>query len=280
MENWKQKALVEIIKIITMSNETAEKKDAALAGLMQLAENAPSAPPVVDTQETSNDDLTAEKESQMILNTPRVSVTTKPRKDGRYQGYVVLGGEKHFFYGRAYDEVVIKIKYYVKQWQRLQLELPATVVAQPKKVQTPRFADFVHNWIETYKRPNLKPTSLVSLQRSLKHAVLAFGDREIGDITSDDVQKLLISIEAERIRDLCNQPVAMLEESGFAGHTGTQSLRRGGIEVAQASTQERAHRRRARAILAGDCGQQVFATLPCAIGDGDADWGSARPASV
>ena len=136
-----------------------------LGGLMQLMGNAPSEPLADDEQEIGNDDLTTEKESQMLTTIPGISVTKKPRKDGRYQGHVTLGGEKHYFYGRAYDEVVLKIKFYIEQWKRLQIEQTGvTVTSTKRKAKTPRLVDYIYNWIETYKKPNLKPASLLSLQ--------------------------------------------------------------------------------------------------------------------
>ena len=50
----------------------------------------------------------------MIKNLPGVSITSKPRRDGRYQGYCISGDTKTYFYGRTQEEVAVKIKHFLQ----------------------------------------------------------------------------------------------------------------------------------------------------------------------
>ena len=59
--------------------------------------------------------LTAEKEdSQVIIDMPGIYITKKPRKDGRFQGYVTIDGAKKYVYGRNRDDVEKKIKEFLQ----------------------------------------------------------------------------------------------------------------------------------------------------------------------
>ena len=221
MKSWKQQAVIEIVKAITLSTVSEAKKDAAIASVLRLAEDKPRVtftpppgdelPEINEEPKTNNDDLATEKESQMLENNAlRMSVTSKPRKDGRYQGYIVTDGEKTFYYGRTQDEVKMKLKYHEKMWLKMEMSRPTrnVVLKEPKvkKVKaptTPIFADFVQSWIEKYKAPNLKPTSLASLKQTMRYPIAAFGGKEIAEITSDDVQTLLVGMNSLRVRDMC-----------------------------------------------------------------------------
>ena len=45
--------------------------------------------------------------SQMIINLPGVSINSKPRKDGRFQGYIVDKNGRTYAYGKTLEEVAI-----------------------------------------------------------------------------------------------------------------------------------------------------------------------------
>lgn len=50
----------------------------------------------------------------LLLNIPGVSVTSTPRKDGRFQGYVKLKDVKYYVYGKSQEDVLIKIQRLIK----------------------------------------------------------------------------------------------------------------------------------------------------------------------
>ena len=143
----------------------------------------------------NGDTLTTPKESQMLIDMTGVSINSKPRKDGRYQGYILRNGEKKYLYGNTREEVATKIKIYLKE--------DSIPKRKKKNNQAPLFGEYVQNWIELYKKPNLKPYSMASLTTSLKPALEAFRDKRINSIDTDDIQQLLLNIKAERQRDIC-----------------------------------------------------------------------------
>lgn len=144
----------------------------------------------------NGDVLTTPKESQMLIPIyiPGVSVSDKKRKDGRYQGYAVREGKKHFFYGRSYEELIRKISKFVQEGE---IERKRLVDASPK------FGDYIRKWIEIYKKPNLKPSSFQSMIAALRPAMEAFENKKLRLIASDEIQELLVGMKAERMRDMC-----------------------------------------------------------------------------
>ena len=146
--------------------------------------------------QNEGDVLTTPKESQMLIPIyiPGVSVSEKRRKDGRYQGYAVREGKKHFFYGRSYEELIRKISKFVQEGE----------IERRKLVETsPKFGEYIRKWIENYKKPNLKPSSFQSVTAALRPALEAFENKKLRLITSDEIQELLVGMKAKRMRDMC-----------------------------------------------------------------------------
>ncbi len=50
----------------------------------------------------------------MVINLPGVCICSKPRKDGRWQGYILENGDKYYVYGATPEEVATKIKFYIR----------------------------------------------------------------------------------------------------------------------------------------------------------------------
>lgn len=144
----------------------------------------------------AGDTLTTPKESQMLINITGVSISAKSRKDGRYQGYILQDGGKKYFYGKTRDEVATKMKLFLQEERTKPKQ-------QKKEKASPIFGEYVERWIELYKKPNLKPSSIATLYRSMKPAQERFGKMRLNAIKADDVQELLLGITAERTRDLC-----------------------------------------------------------------------------
>ena len=151
--------------------------------------------------------LATPKESQMMIKMSGVSINAKPRKDGRYQGYVLRDGEKRYFYGRTREEVAGRIKQFLRD---------GAPKRKKRAVLTPKFADYAAQWVERYKVPNLKPKSVESLRWALKKAVDALGERQIGTITTDDLQAFFMSMPPSRSRDLCAVYVGQLFKKAHA----------------------------------------------------------------
>lgn len=152
--------------------------------------------------------LATYKESQMLIQMSGVSINAKPRKDGRYQGYVLHDGEKKYLYGRSREEVAGKIKQYIQD-------------GMPKKKKrktdtSPLFADYTAQWIERYKKPNLKPKSLENLNNMLKRALKTFGNRTMASISADDLQAFFAAMPLSRSRDLTVVYVGQIFKKAYA----------------------------------------------------------------
>lgn len=52
--------------------------------------------------------------NEMLIKVPGISINSKPRKDGRYQGYIVNKYGKSYVYGHSYEEVVTKLNHFYK----------------------------------------------------------------------------------------------------------------------------------------------------------------------
>lgn len=152
----------------------------------------------------------AEKERQMLIDLSGISVSTKPRADGRFQGYYTRDGKKHYVYGKSEQEVKIKIEVLLQN-------------GEPKKKQNraeskkaiPTVTEWLEKWIELYKAPNLKPTSMRQVRGALKPAFAALGNKNLAAVNTEDIQAFLLSIEAQRTRDLCRSFLAQAFKKAY-----------------------------------------------------------------
>lgn len=144
----------------------------------------------------NGDTLATPKESQMLINMTGVSINTRPRSDGRFQGYIArTDGTKQYFYGKSREEVATKIKSFLQEAK--------TPKRKNTKKITPTFGEFYRQWFDFYKKPNLKPKSVLAITSSLKSAVACFENKAIDKIDTNDMQTLLLSISAPRVREMC-----------------------------------------------------------------------------
>ncbi len=142
------------------------------------------------------DALATPRESQMLLEMTGVSINTKPRRDGRYQGYILKDGQKKYLYGKTREEVAEKMKSYFR-------EENAPKRKKKEKKNCPTFGEYYARWLSLYKEPVLKAKSLLTVRDTIKPALLRFGDVPLDKISADDVQALLLSIRSTRSRDIC-----------------------------------------------------------------------------
>ena len=147
-------------------------------------------------------------EEKMLINMTGISINAKPRADGRIQGYAMRDGEKRYFYGKTTADVQKKIQDYLNS-------APTPKRKKRNADTTPLFEIYAAQWVEQYKKPNLKPKSLETLHFALKKAVEAFSGKTIGSITTDDLQKFFTSLPPSRSRDLCAVYVGQLFKKAF-----------------------------------------------------------------
>ena len=159
----------------------------------------------------TGDTLTTPTEGQMLINIDGVSINSKPRRDGRFQGYVTENGGKRYFYGKSREEVAAKISIYLKEAH--------TPKRKERSKKLPTFGEFYEKWLELYKKPNLKLSSIQNIVDTLKPALAAFVGVQIDKITTDDVQELLLSINAPSARTKCkvnlNQVFTKAQKNGL-----------------------------------------------------------------
>lgn len=129
--------------------------------------------------------LTTPQEGQMKIFIPGVSMNSKPRKDGRFQGYVIRNGEKRYFYANEKDALEEKVRRYL-------LEVDSSTKKTEQQKKFPKFGEYVEKWLRLYKAPNLKPTSMESIRNTVRAALKRFSQKRIASITSDDLQEMLL----------------------------------------------------------------------------------------
>ena len=161
------------------------------------------------TSDINDGSFSTKTEEKMLINMTGISINAKPRADGRFQGYAMRDGEKRYFYGKTAAEVHKKIQNYLNS-------APTPKRKKRNTDTTPLFEVYAANWVEQYKKPNLKPKSLEALHFALKKAVEAFRGKTIGSITTDDLQKFFTSMPSSRSRDLCAVYVGQIFKKAFA----------------------------------------------------------------
>lgn len=134
--------------------------------------------------------LTASKEiSQMLLNVKGVSINAKPRKDGRYQGYVIENGIKKYVYGKTKNEVTEKIKDYLKNgFPKKKKKVDAFTVPVT-------FNAFTQYYFENFrKRKVAEKTYIIDMRRYNKYILPVFKETPLKKVTPLSCQNLIDGI--------------------------------------------------------------------------------------
>ena len=173
----------------------------------------------VETNEDGS--FSTKKEEDMNINVPGISINSRPRSDGRYQGYIIDGGIKKYVYGRSTDEVICKIK------QIMKTGLSKKTARRDK---SPTLKEWAEKWLKLYKEPNLKPKSLESIRYSLKKLYSGFENAKIGSLKTMDLQEFFLSIKETRARDMALSVLnEMLEKARKQGVIKTNPCE--GVEI-------------------------------------------------
>ena len=128
--------------------------------------------------------------SQMLINLQGVSINSKPRKDGRFQGYIVDGTQKKYVYGKTREETAFKIR-----------ELLKNGLPQKKEETTSKipdtFNEFAKYYFENFRIKKVsKQTYYNDIKRSEKYLFPVFADKSIKKITPIECQKILDDIKS------------------------------------------------------------------------------------
>lgn len=130
----------------------------------------------------------------MIINLPGVSICSKPRKDGRYQGYVIDKNERTYVYGRSTEEVARKIKIL------LQYGIPKKK-HKNKNTQTVNgvpttFTAFTMYYFENFRKKKVAERTYYSdLGRFNRYLQPCFKETPLKKISPKDCQNLIDGIE-------------------------------------------------------------------------------------
>lgn len=117
------------------------------------------------------------------------------RNDGRWQGIYYEDGKRKFIYAHTQKECYLKLKEKLIELEKIFPRKPK----QPKLL----FNDWIQKWIEVYKQPNLKKTSLYKIQNAIKLYVSnGIGCKPIKQISQMDVLETLASITMDRTRQI------------------------------------------------------------------------------
>ncbi len=139
------------------------------------------------------------KEVVMLVNMPGISVNTKIRTDGRYQGYITKGDKKHYFYGKSVNEVVFKIqdaidKGFLKHPKDNSNGVPKT------------FNAFAQYYFENFRKKKVAERTFVKdMERYRKHILPYFKETPLKSISPGDCQKLLDRLTAEGKGKTCDE---------------------------------------------------------------------------
>ena len=145
------------------------------------------------------------EDSQMLINVKGASVGKTRRKDGRYCGYCTIDGIRIYRYGHTIEEVQKQLTTIIKSGK-----------APKKKRRTAlTLTSWTENWLELYKKPKVKPKTLISISDVLKTALRELGDKSIADITPIQLQQVLISYRSDRVRELASVYLAQIFEKAL-----------------------------------------------------------------
>ncbi len=200
----------------------------------QLQENSPfprTFAGIVDNKK-GNALTTSKKEGQMLIDAKGVSVTRTPRKDGRYQGYAIVGGIKKYIYGSTYDETVQKVTQYWNERQKeekkrqkeiekelirlkAQKELEEREQAEQKKTTASgiplTFHEFMQYYFERYRVRKVAESTLTNDKYRYKNHILpAFGSMALEQITDDLLQNFVDdkSVDSLKTAKECNSLIS------------------------------------------------------------------------
>ena len=212
--------ILKIIDVIKLSASSDDEKYNAISELMKLYDNKPVAvnsniqsKVAAELPTIDKENLVKEGDDQMLMNIKGICVGKKKRPDGLYQGYIKERNKRIYYYGTTKTELEFKLIQAYKENQAVRSLRKSIMSSGEKavpKIATPKFKDYAEKWIKVYKEPNLKPRTLQNMRGVLKKPIEAFGDKPLGSIKSDEIQELLIGMEALRARDLCKGTLSQI----------------------------------------------------------------------
>ncbi len=129
--------------------------------------------------------------SQMLINIKGVSINAKPRKDGRYQGYIIQDERKVYVYGKTREDVAVKLKEYLKNG------LPKKKKADTSNEVPTTFNAFAQYYFENFRKKKVAElTFYTDTRRYESYLFPYFKEKPLKKITPKECQDLLDKISA------------------------------------------------------------------------------------
>ncbi len=137
--------------------------------------------------------VTPKELSQMIINLHGVSINSKPRKDGRFQGYIVDKNGRTYAYGKTLEEVSIKLKHYLRYGAPKKKKADTTLNGVPTS-----FTAFATYYFENFRKKRVTAkTYSVDTRRFARHLAPYFADKPLKKINPLECQQLLESLKEQ-----------------------------------------------------------------------------------
>lgn len=128
----------------------------------------------------------------MIINLPGVSINSKPRKDGRYQGYINDKNGRTYVYGKTLEEVAVKLKYFIRYGTPKKHKFNTTLNGVPTT-----FTAFAMYYFENFRKKKVAEKTYYSdLKRFDRYLKPYFKETPIKKISPKDCQTLVDEIES------------------------------------------------------------------------------------
>lgn len=144
----------------------------------------------INSLKQSENGISTTKEDEM-LNIPGICIGNKPRKDGRWQGYIVENGIKYYVYGRVKDDVKFKIKYLLKNGVPKKKKTDTNLNGVPAT-----FTAFTMYYFENFRKKKVAEKTYYSdLKRFNRYLQPHFKETPLRKIVPKDCQTLIESIE-------------------------------------------------------------------------------------
>lgn len=167
--------------------------------------------------------VTPKELSQMIINLPGVSINSKPRKDGRYQGYIIDRNGRTYAYGKTVDEVAAKLKFYLYHGTPRKKKKPTTEKINGVPATFTKFAMY---YFDNFRRRKVTEKTYYSdIRRFNRYLYPYFKETPIKRISPKDCQSLIESIEqtgkgktADEIYSLLSVILKMAIKHGIIQH--------------------------------------------------------------
>ena len=111
-------------------------------------------------------------------------------------------------------------------------DIIASILLGAQKKESPLMADYVRDWYEHYKKPTLRPKTVIQYEWMLNcHIIPFFKDMKVGDVMTPDIQKFFDTMPnasrstVKHMKDVLHQVFASAIEDGYAVKNPTESKR-------------------------------------------------------